>query len=265
MQDTLLERKQIKNIDFNCDLAQEFGVYKSNKDYALLDYVSSVAISCGFHAGDPVVIKKALLEAKDRGLAIGAHIGYADIQGFGYRDVELSDDEIETLVIYQVGALMSFAKAFSLDIEFVRPHGAMYMKMGEDFHFSCVVANAVKKCSNWLTLYSPLGDIAEKTSEYVNIKVAQELMLEKTYNTDLTVDYSIPDNTDNYNSIKRLQHLLHTSQLRTINQGMASVNVSTIHFNNKYPSSLGLLKQASDIIKPLPLNYISAKESGWAE
>ena len=265
MQDVLLERKQIKNIDFNCDLAQEFGVYKSNKELPLLDYVSSVAISCGFHAGDPISIKKALLEAKDRGLAIGAHIGFPDIQGFGYRDLQLSDEEVETLVIYQVGALMSFAKAFSLDIEFVRPHGAMYKKMGEDFQFSCAVANAVKKCSNWLTLYSPLGDVAEKTSEYVNIKVAQELMLEKTYNTDLTIDYSIPDNVDNYNSIKRLQHLLHTSQLRTINQGMASVNVSTIHFNNKYQSSLGLLKQANDLIKPLPLNYISAKVSGWAE
>lgn len=265
MQDTLLERKQIKNIDFNCDLAQEFGVYKNNSELALLDYVSSVAISCGFHAGDPIAIKNALLEAKARGLAIGAHIGYADIQGFGYRSVELSDDELETLVIYQVGALMSFAKALSLDIEFVRPHGAMYKRMGEDFHFSCTVANAVKKCSNWLTLYAPLGDVAAKTAEYVNIKVAQELMLEKTYNTDLTVDYSIPDNTDNYNSIKRLQHLLHTSQLRTINQGMASVDVSTIHFNNKYQSSLGLIKQACDLIKPYPLNYISAKEAGWAE
>ncbi len=265
MQNTLLERKPIKNIDFNCDLAQEFGVYKNNSESALLNYVSSVAISCGFHAGDPIAIKKALLEAKERGLAIGAHIGFADLQGFGYRNVELSDDEIETLVIYQVGALMSFAKAFNLEIEFVRPHGAMYKKFGEDFQFASSIANAVKKCSNWLTLYAPLGAIATKISETSNIKVAQELMLEKTYTTDLMIDYDVPDNVDNYNSIKRLQHLLHTSQLRTNNQGMSSVDVATIHFNNKYPSSLGLIKQANEVIKPYPLNYISAKESGWAE
>lgn len=265
MQNTLLERKPIKNIDFNCDLAQEYGVYKNNSESALLNYVSSVAISCGFHAGDPIAIKKALLEAKTRGLAIGAHIGFADLQGFGYRNVDLSDDEIETLVIYQVGALMSFAKAFNLEIEFVRPHGAMYKKFAEDFQFACAIANAVKKCSNWLKLYAPLGDVASKVEDYTNIKVAQELILEKTYTPDLMIDYNTPDNNDNYNSIKRLQHLLHTSQLRTSNQGMASVDVATIHFNNKYPSSLGLIKQACDVIKPYPLNYISAKESGWAE
>ncbi len=264
MQD-LLERKQIKNIDFNCDLAQGFGVYKNSGELELLDYVSSVSVSCGFHAGDPVTIKSALLEAKKRGLAIGAHIGYADIQGFGYRNVDLTEDEIESLVVYQVGALMSFAKAYSLDIEFVRPHGAMYKKMGEDFQFAVSIARAVKKCSNWLSLYSPIGDIADKLGNYVNIKVVQELLPEKTYNTDLTVDYSIADNQDNFSIMKRLQHFVHTSQIRMINQGMASVNVQTIHFNNKYPSSLNLIKQAYDLIKPLPINYITAKESGWAE
>lgn len=261
----ILERKQIKNIDFNCDLAQGFGVYKNSGELELLDYVSSVAISCGFHAGDPMAIKAALLEVKKKGLAIGAHIGYADIQGFGYRNVDLTDDEIESLVVYQVGALMSFAKAYSLDIEFVRPHGAMYKKMGEDFQFAVSVAKAVKKCSNWLSIYTPLGDIADKLGDYVNIKVVQELLPEKTYNTDLTVDYSIADNQDNFSIMKRLQHLVHTSQIRMINQGMTYVNVQTVHFNNKYPSSLNLIKQAYDLIKPLPINYITAKESGWAE
>lgn len=264
MQETI-ERKQIKNIDFNCDLAQGFGVYKNSSEYELLDYVSSVAISCGFHAGDPIVIKSALMEAKRKNLAIGAHIGYADIQGFGYRNVDLTNEEIETLVVYQVGALISFAKAYSLDIEFVRPHGAMYKKIGEDFQFSCAVARAVKKCSNWLALYSPLGDIAQKTSELENIKVVQELLPEKTYNTDLTIDYAIADNTDNYSIMKRLQHFMHTSQIRTINQGMSAVSVQTIHFSNKYPSSIDLLKQANDLIKPYPINYITAKEAGWAE
>ncbi len=264
MQETI-ERKQIKNIDFNCDLAQGFGVYKNSTELELLDYVSSAAISCGFHAGDPVVIKSALTETKKRGIAIGAHIGYADIQGFGYRNVDLSEEEVETLVIYQVGALLSFAKAYSLDIEFVRPHGAMYRKMGEDFQFSCAVARAVKKCSNWLSLYAPLGDIAQKTSEVVKIRVVEELIPEKTYNTDLTIDYSIADNTDNYSIMKRLQHFIHSSQIRTINQGMVSTNAKTIHFSNKYPSSIELIKQAYDLIKPYPINYITAKEAGWAE
>ena len=134
MQD-VLERKSIKNIDFNIDLAQSFGIYKNNTEFDLLDYASSVNISCGFHAGDPLTIKNALLKAKEKNVVVGAHIGFDDIQGFGYRDMDLSEDEIEALVIYQVGALMSFAKTFNMEIEHVRPHGAMYKKMCGRFFF----------------------------------------------------------------------------------------------------------------------------------
>ena len=133
MQD-VMEKRGIKNIDFNCDLAQSFGIYKNNSEYNLLDYVSSVNIACGFHAGDPSAIKEALLAAKDRNVVVGAHIGYDDIQGFGYRPMDLEEDELEALVMYQVGALMTFAKAYHMEIEHVRPHGAMYRKAMEWVH-----------------------------------------------------------------------------------------------------------------------------------
>ena len=132
MQD-ILERKQIKNIDFNIDLAQSFGIYKNNAEFDLLDYASSVNVSCGFHAGDPLTIRNALLKAKEKNVVVGAHIGFDDIQGFGYRDMNLDEDEIEALVVYQVCALMSFAKSMHMEIEHVRPHGAMYKRCAEDF------------------------------------------------------------------------------------------------------------------------------------
>ena len=264
MQDTI-EKKSIKNIDFNCDLAQAYGVYTNKQEFELLDYVSSVNISCGFHAGDPLTIKEALLKAKQKEVAIGAHIGFNDIQGFGYRPVELKDDELEALVVYQVGAIMSFAKSYSLSIEHVRPHGAMYKMAGEDFAFSTAIAKAIKKCSDWLVYYAPAGDITSKVGEYVNIKVAQEVCLEKTYNADLTVDYSMPDNVNNFELIKRFQHLLHTSQLRNNLGGMSYVSPDTIHFSNKHNNSIDLIKEAYRIIKPAPVNYINAKTSGWVD
>ncbi len=264
MQDTI-ERKSIKNIDFNCDLAQAYGIYKNSQEYQLLDYVSSVNVSCGFHAGDPMSIKEAMLKAKEKNVAIGAHIGFNDIQGFGYRPVELKDDELEALVIYQVGAIMSFAKAYGLSIEHVRPHGAMYKMAGEDFTFSTTIAKAIKKCSDWLVYYAPAGDITQKVGDYVNIQVAQEISLEKTYNEDLSIDYSIPDNTNNYDMIKRLQHLLHTSQIRNNLGGMNFVEADTIHFSNKYKNSLELIQQARNLITPAPVNYINAKASGWVD
>ena len=261
----VLEKKSIKNIDFNCDLAQSYGVYKNNQEYELLDYVSSVNISSGFHAGDPVTIKEAFLKAKEKNVAIGAHIGFNDIQGFGYRPVELKEDELEALVVYQVSAIMSFAKAYGLSIEHVRPHGAMYKLCGEDFTFSTTVAKAIKKCSNWLVYYAPMGDVAAKVGDFVNITVAQELNLEKTYNPDLTIDYSVSDNQNNYEMIKRFQHLLHTSQIRNNLGGMSMCEVNTIHFSNKYRNSLELIKEARKTITPAPVNYINAKASGWVE
>ena len=261
----VLEKKSIKNIDFNCDLAQAYGIYKNNNEFELLDYVSSVNISCGFHAGDPVTIKNALLKAKEKNLAIGAHIGFNDIQGFGYRPVELKDDELEALVVYQIGAITSFAKAYGLSIEHVRPHGAMYKMAGEDFSFSCAIANAIKKCSEWLVYYAPVGDITAKVADYTGIQVAQEICLEKTYNADLTIDYSKEDNTNNYELIKRFQHLLHTSQIRNNLSGMSFADVDTIHFANKYANSIDLIKQAREYITPTPVNYNNAKISGWVD
>lgn len=264
MQETL-EKKPIKNIDFNCDLAQAYGIYKNTHEYDLLDYVSSVNISCGFHAGDPMTIKEAMLKAKEKNVAIGAHIGFNDIQGFGYRPVELKNDELEALVVYQVGAIMSFAKAYGLSIEHVRPHGAMYKMAGEDFTFSSTIAKAIKKCSDWLVYYAPIGDITAKVGDYVQIQTAQELFLEKTYNADLTIDYSVPDNTNNYDLIKRFQNILHTSQIRNNLGGLSFAEVNTIHFSNKYQNSLELIKQARNIITPAPVNYINAKTSGWVD
>ena len=261
----MLEKRSVKSIDFNCDLAQAYGVYKNEKEYNLLDYVSSVNISCGFHAGDPFMIKEAMLKAKEKNVAIGAHIGFNDIQGFGYRPIEMKDDELEAIVVYQVGAIMSFAKAYGLSIEHVRPHGAMYKMAGEDFEFSASIAKAIKKCSEWLVYYAPAGDITSKVSDYVNINVAQEICLEKTYNADLSIDYSVPDNTNNYELIKKFQHLLHTSQIRNNLGGMNFVEVNTIHFSNKYKTSLDLIKEARRIITPQPVNYINAKASGWVE
>jgi UPF0271 protein len=264
MQETL-EKKSIKNIDFNCDLAQGYGIYKNNTEFELLDYVSSVNISCGFHAGDPMTIKDALLKAKEKNVAVGAHIGFNDIQGFGYRPVELKEDEIETIVIYQVGALMEFAKAYGVSIDHVRPHGAMYKMAGEDFTFSCAIAKALKKCSEWIIYYAPVGDITSKVADYTGIQVAQELMLEKSYNQDLTIDYEREDNTNNYELIKKLQHLIHTSQLRNNSNGLSFAEVDTIHFSNRYRNSLDLIKQAKEFISPTPVNYNKAKISGWVD
>ncbi len=264
MQQTL-ERKQIKNIDFNCDLAQSFGVYRNNSEYNLLDYVSSVNISCGFHAGDPATIKEAILAAKEKNVVVGAHIGFDDIQGFGYRPMDLDEDEIDALVMYQVGALMSFAKAYGLEIEHVRPHGAMYKMAAEDFTFAASVAKAVKKCSNWLVYYGASGEVTERVGEEINIPVAHEICLEKSYNDNGSIDFTANDIENTNVSISRLKELLNSSQVMNNACGKTIVKADTIHFTNRISNSLELITQAREIITPVPVNYKNVYASGWVE
>lgn len=262
MQETI---EKIKNIDFNIDLAQCFGIYKNSSEYNLLDYASSVNISCGFHAGDPLTIKQALLKSKEKNVVIGAHIGFDDIQGFGYRTMELDEDELEALVIYQVGALMSFAKSYNLDIEHVRPHGAMYKKCANDFSFACSVAKAIQKCSKWLVYYGATGEITENVGDYVNIPIACEVSLEKMYNVDGTINTIAKDCENTEMEIQRLHQLLATSQVSNIEGGKTLVKADTIHFTNRLSNSAELIQKAYEIIKPVPVNYKNACLSGWVE
>ena len=260
-----MERKNVKTIDFNCDIAQGYGVYRNNNENDYLKYVSSVNVSCGFHAGDPMTIKNSLLVAKEYNVVIGAHIGYHDIQGFGYRPIDLTDDELEALVMYQLGALMSFAKAYKFEIEHVRPHGAMYKQCATDFTFACNVAKAVKKCSPWLVYVGATGDITQKVGDYVGITVAEEIFLDKTYNADGSIDFDINDNSNLEFNLNRLKHLLSTSEIDNNLGGKTIVNADTIHFSNKYENSMELIKSAKEIINPEPVNYIKVKNSGWVE
>lgn len=259
------EKKLIKNIDFNCDLAQSFGIYKNNAEVRLPEFMSSVNISCGFHAGDPLNIKKSLIAAKEKNVVVGAHIGFDDIQGFGCRPMILDENEIEALVLYQVGAMMSFAKSYKMEIEHVRPHGAMYKMAAENFDFACAIAKSVKKCSQWLVYYGAAGEIIEKTAETVNIQIAQEIHLEKVYNVDGTVDFDAKDTENTFKSIERLKNLLVTSQVDNKEGGKTTVTADTIHFTGKLFNSFDLAREASKVVTPLPVNYKNAYDSGWVE
>ena len=256
-----MDKKIIDKIDFNCDLAQCFGVYKNSSEFELLDYVSSANISCGFHAGDPSSIKEALLAAKSKNVVIGAHIGFDDIQGFGYNQMNLSEEDLEALVIYQVSAISSFAKVYGMEIEYVRPHGAMYVMAAQNPEFAISLAKAIRKCSEWLVYYGAFGEATEQVSEFLN--VAHEISLEKTYNADGSVDFSAKDIENTNISILRLKELLNNSQVMNNECGKTIVKADTIHFSNRISNSLELISQARAVINPLPVNYKNACASGW--
>src|SRR5438309_5284050 len=134
----------MRAIDLNCDMGESFGPWKMGNDAALMDHVTSVNIACGFHAGDATTIRKTIETAIEKGVAIGAHPGYPDLQGFGRRNMSLSSDDVYDIVLYQVAALKGICEAVGGMLHHVKPHGALYNQAAKDPELSKAIARAVR-------------------------------------------------------------------------------------------------------------------------
>ena len=253
----------LKHIDFNIDAAQGYGHFKNEKEEELLDYASSVSISCGLHAGDPVLIREYLLKCKEKNITIGAHIGFNDIAGLGYRPMELKEEEIESIVIYQIGALAAFAKSYSLTLDYVRPHGAMYKLASENVEFSKAIAKAIQKFDKWLVYTGLDNEVLEQVAVETNIVVNRELFIDKFYTPDFKVDWDKKEYVNNADALNRIRTVLYSSQIKLGNGIFMPVKTDTIHFDSKNPNALELIKKANEIITPTPFNYNKAELSGW--
>ena len=119
-------------VDLNCDMGESFGLYELGNDEEMMQYITSANIACGFHAGDPHVMKKTVELARKYDVGIGAHPGFPDLLGFGRRYMTCSSEEIRDYVMYQVGALREFATYAKMKIQHCKPHGALFMKAMED-------------------------------------------------------------------------------------------------------------------------------------
>jgi len=177
----------MKSIDLNCDMGESFGNWKLGDDEALMDYVSSVNIACGFHAGDASVMRKTVDMAARKKLAIGAHPGYPDLQGFGRRSLQMSGEEVYDIVLYQVGALMAFAKASGTHLYHVKPHGALYNSAAKDPELAAAIARAIFDLDSTLVMVGLSGSHLIKEGIKQGLKTAEEVFADRTYQDDGTL------------------------------------------------------------------------------
>ena len=251
-------------IDFNADAAQSFGVFQNDAEKDVITKVSSVNVSCGFHAGDPLTIKNTLLFCKEHNLALGAHIGYQDIQGFGYRPMDLDEEETEAMVLYQIGAVATFANSYSLSVEHVRLHGAMYQRAARDLDFAVNVAKAVKKFDKWAVLYLPCGKIADEVEKIAEINVAREMFIDKAYDSEGNVSEPLRPFDDDI-LLNRIRTCMFSGKIKIGGGEFLEMKCDTIHFDSKNPKTSELLDKAREIVIPTPYNYNKACQSGWSE
>ncbi len=172
------------SVDLNCDMGESFGAWKMGRDAELMDYVSSVNIACGFHAGDAGVIRNTIEMAINKGVAVGAHPGFPDLQGFGRREMKMSVREIFDIVLYQVSAVKGICESLGGKLHHVKPHGALYNQAAKDVNFSEAIAKAVKALDENLILYGLSGGFLISEAEKINLKTASEVFADRTYQTD---------------------------------------------------------------------------------
>lgn len=171
-------------VDLNCDLGESFGAYKLGLDEEILPFVTSANIACGFHAGDPAVMRKTVALALKNNVAIGAHPGLPDLVGFGRRQMEISHQEAYDMVVYQLGALQAFVKAEGAVLQHVKPHGALYNMAAKSTALAAAIVEAVYKVDPGLILFGLSGSELVAAGEKIGLKVAHEVFADRTYQLD---------------------------------------------------------------------------------
>lgn len=172
------------SVDLNCDMGESFGVYSIGNDEAILDLVTSVNIACGYHAGDPRTMRKTVVSALEKRVAIGAHPGLPDLAGFGRRNISISADEAYEMTVYQIGALGGFVHAEGGHMHHVKPHGALYNMAAQQDKLAEAIAEAVYRVNPELVLYGLSGSKLIEAGERIGLRTASEVFADRTYCRD---------------------------------------------------------------------------------
>ncbi|WP_252503506.1 LamB/YcsF family protein [Sporosarcina sp. Marseille-Q4943] len=171
-------------VDLNCDLGESFGRYELGEQQEILKYVTSANVACGFHAGDPTVMRETVKLAIENGVKIGAHPGLPDLNGFGRREMKITPQEGYDMVVYQIGALQGFLATFDETMQHVKPHGALYNMASKDAELAEAIAQAVYDISPDLVLFALAGSELAKAGEKIGLRTAHEVFADRTYQAD---------------------------------------------------------------------------------
>ena len=174
-------------IDLNCDLGEATGAGAVEHDRRMMEYVTSVNVACGAHAGDPDTMRATVRSAREAGVRIGVHPGFADREGFGRRDMDLASEAIENLVLVQIGALAAIARAEDMVLSHVKPHGALYNMAGRDRRVADAIARAVAGFDRSLPLLALTGSVAVDAGREAGLHVVPEVFADRAFDADGTL------------------------------------------------------------------------------
>ncbi|MGL5857745.1 MAG: LamB/YcsF family protein [Angustibacter sp.] len=171
-------------MDLNSDLGEGFGVWRLGDDELLLDVVTSANVACGFHAGDPSILRRVCAVAAERGVVLGAQVSYRDLAGFGRRFLDVAPADLVDDVLYQVGALQVFAQVAGSQVAYVKPHGALYHAVTTHEDQAAAVVEAVRLLGGRLAVLGPPGSVLARRAAEAGLPVVLEAFADRGYAAD---------------------------------------------------------------------------------
>jgi len=252
-----------KVVDLNCDMGESFGNYKIGQDNEIIKYITSSNISCGFHAGDPNVMSYTVKLAKENNVAIGAHPGFPDLQGFGRRKMDIPPEEIKNLITYQIGALQAIAKAEGMSLQHVKPHGALYNMIANDKNLGQAVVEAILKINKDLILVALAKSKIINIALKLGLRVAREGFADRAYNSDGTlVKRSIVGSVISEAELidKRVIKMVEQQKVETVDGKTIDLQIDTICLHGDNKNVVNVIKAIRNIlteknVKIAPLKY----------
>jgi UPF0271 protein len=240
-------------IDLNADVGEGFGAWSMGADEALLAYLTSANVACGFHAGDPTVIDRTVALAARAGVAVGAHPGFHDLRGFGRREMRVPAAEVEADVLYQVGALAAFAATHGTGLRHVKPHGALYNQAADDAELAAAIARGVARVSRGLVLVGLAGsETMRRAAEAAGLRFAAEAFVDRGYDArGRLVPRSRPGAviSDPETAAAAAVRLARDHAVRTAEGSELAVKADTLCLHGDNPNALGVARAVREALE----------------
>ena len=247
-------------IDLNSDLGESWGAYSKGEDEAVLSIITSANVACGYHAGDPVVMRDTLKTATIKEVAVGAHPSYLDLIGFGRRRIVGDSPEVlERQIAYQIGALQGIAAMTNTKVTHVKSHGSLGNVVAEDYDIALSVATAVKSVDPNLILVVMPGMATERAGEKLGLRLAREVYADRGYQDNGNL---VPRNqqgaiiSDPKKATERVLRMLEDNVIITESGKKISAQLDTICVHGDNPSAV---RMAAEIRNSIQDNGINLK------
>jgi UPF0271 protein len=230
-------------VDLNADLGESFGACVIGHDAAVLRSITSANIACGFHGGDPSVIRRTVRMALAARVAVGAHPGFPDLIGFGRREMRVAEADLEDLVLYQIGALAGIVSAEGGSLHHVKPHGALYQMAARERPVANAIARAVRAFDPTLIFFAPSGSQLARAGMAAGLRVACEVFADRAYQPDGTLvprhePGAVIDDPDAV--VTRVTRMVRDRTVAAFDGSLVAVTVDTICVHGDTPGSAEL-------------------------